>query len=83
MVTHGGTNFFVCFPPRKGAACVQWRDGFFAIATSTTCPLPPNPNFTLARKSDALATAAKQRLVAAFNPLAKRFHRRTWSANEI
>jgi hypothetical protein len=61
----------------------HYRDGFFAIATSTTCPLPPNPNFTLARKSDALATATKQRLVAAFNPLAKRFHRRTWSASEI
>lgn len=61
----------------------HYRDGFFAVAPSTSCPLPPNRNFELARKSDARATAAKERFVAAFDPLAKRFHRRTWSASEI
>jgi hypothetical protein len=30
-----------------------------------------------------LATAAKQRFLAAFNPLARRLHLRTWTANEI
>ena len=61
----------------------HYRDGFFTVGPNTGCPLPPNPNFTLARNSDAGATAAKERFVAAFNPLARRFHRRTWSAGEI
>ena len=62
----------------------HYRDGFFTAAESTTtCPLPPNLNFTLAAKSDAQATAAKKRFIAAFDPLAKRFQRRTWSPSEI
>jgi hypothetical protein len=55
----------------------HYRDGFFAV---TGCPLPPDPSFDLARRSDARATAAKRRFVAAFDPLAERFDRRTWSA---
>jgi hypothetical protein len=62
----------------------HYRDGFVAVGTSKTgCPLPPNPNFKLAGMSDARATAAKERFLAAFDPLAKRFHRRTWSAAEF
>ena len=60
----------------------HYRDGFLSLVT-TGCPLPTNPSFELAKKSDVLASAAKQRFVAAFDPLAIRFHRRTWSANEI
>jgi hypothetical protein len=63
-------------------ADIRYRDGFFGVGASG-CPLPPNASFTLARRSDVLASAAKQRFVAAFNPLAKRVGRRTWSANEI
>jgi hypothetical protein len=33
--------------------------------------------------SDALASSAKRRFVAAYNPLARQVNRRTWSANEI
>ena len=29
------------------------------------------------------ATATKRRFVAAFNPLAKRFHRKTWTARQF
>ena len=63
-------------------ADIQYSDGFFSIV-KPGCPLPPNANFTLARKSDALATAAKQRFVAVFNPLAKLVNRRQWSATEF
>jgi hypothetical protein len=62
----------------------HYRDGFFSVVEpKRDCPLPPNPNFRLAGKSDTRATAAKDRFVAAFDPLAQRFHRRTWSASEI
>jgi hypothetical protein len=62
----------------------HYRDGFFSAATAKTgCPVPSNANFELAQRSDARATAAKERFVAAFNPLAKRFHRRTWLPSEI
>jgi hypothetical protein len=60
----------------------HYRDGFFAIGTRK-CPLPRNPSFELAARSDARATAAKRRFVAAFDPLAQRFHRRSWSAGQI
>ncbi len=63
-------------------ADIRYRDGFFSAGT-TGCPLPPNESFTLARQSDLLASAAKQRFVAVYNPLAKSVGRRTWSAGEI
>ena len=63
-------------------ADIRYRDGFFSVGTSG-CPLPPNRNFTLARQSDGRASAAKQRFVAVFNPLARSGGRRTWSASEI
>jgi DNA-binding winged helix-turn-helix (wHTH) protein len=58
----------------------HYRDGFFSVGPKARCPLPRNEGFTLAAKSDARATLAKGHLVAAFDPLAARFHRRTWSA---
>jgi predicted Ser/Thr protein kinase len=61
----------------------HYRDGLFAVPPQTDCPLPPNRNFQLAARSNAEATAAKRRFVGAFNPLAERFGRRTWSADEI
>lgn len=63
-------------------ADIRYRDGFFSVSASG-CPLPPNENFTLARQSDVLASAAKQRFVVVYNPLAKSVGRRTWSASEI
>jgi hypothetical protein len=63
-------------------ADIHYRDGFFATGSSG-CPLPPNSSFTAASKSDGLASAAKKRFVAAFNPLAQSVGRRTWSAGEI
>jgi predicted Ser/Thr protein kinase len=61
----------------------HYRDAFFAVARPAGCPLPRNANFDLASQSDAQATAAKRRFVAAFDPLAERFDRRAWSANEF
>ncbi|HET7745173.1 MAG TPA: serine/threonine-protein kinase [Gaiellaceae bacterium] len=60
----------------------HYRDAFFAT-TRKKCPLTPSRDFTLAATSDASATAAKERFVAAFNPIARRFHRRTWLASEF
>jgi serine/threonine-protein kinase len=61
----------------------HYRDAFFAVGRPAGCPLPRNANFDLASQSDAQATAAKRRFVAAFDPLAQRFDRRAWSANEF
>jgi serine/threonine protein kinase len=61
----------------------HYRDGLVEVPATATCPLPPNPNFRMAAKSNAEATAAKKRFVAEFNPLAERFDRRTWSADEL
>lgn len=59
----------------------HYRDGFFATAqASTGCPVPLTANFRLATQSNARATLAKRHFVLIFNPLAGRFHRRTWSA---
>jgi hypothetical protein len=60
----------------------HYRDAFFAVGRPG-CPLPRNSNFDLAARSDAQATAAKRRFVAAFDLLAERFNHRVWSANEF
>jgi hypothetical protein len=59
-----------------------YRGGFIADERAA-CPLPPNQNFKRAAMFDARATNAKKRFVSAFNPLAERFHRPTWSAGKI
>jgi Protein kinase domain len=61
----------------------HYRDAFLAVPRPAGCPLPRNSNFDLAAQSNAQATAAKRRFVAAFDPLAERFNRRVWSANEF
>jgi DNA-binding winged helix-turn-helix (wHTH) protein len=62
----------------------HYRDGFFTSAqTNKGCPVPQNASFRLAAQSNARATSAKKRFVSAFNQLAKRFHRRMWSADEF
>ena len=58
------------------------RDGFLGSGASR-CPLPRNASFAAAGRADALASAAKRRLVAAYNPLARQVDRRTWSADTI
>ena len=59
----------------------HYRDGFLEIQAGTRCPLPSNPAFDLAANSDRLATVAKRRFVAAFNPLARNAGRPTWSTS--
>jgi DNA-binding winged helix-turn-helix (wHTH) protein len=58
----------------------HYRDGFLEVQAGTRCPLPRNAGFDLAAKSDKLATVAKKRFVAAFNPIAREADRPTWSA---
>jgi serine/threonine-protein kinase len=60
----------------------HYRDAV-VTAPPNRCALPNNTSFRLAQASNARATATKRRFVARFNPLAERFHRRTWSAGEI
>jgi von Willebrand factor type A domain len=61
----------------------HYRDGFLASAANPRCPVSSNSSFERARRSDGRATAAKERFVAAFNPLARRVHRRTWAVTEF
>ena len=58
----------------------HYRDGFLEVQAGTRCPLPSNPSFDLAAKSDKLATVAKRRFVAAFDSFAREQGRPTWSA---
>jgi hypothetical protein len=60
----------------------HYRDGFAAV-TSARCPVPRNRDFALAATADAKATRAKRAFVAAFDPLAKRFGARSWTAAEF
>jgi hypothetical protein len=52
------------------------------LRTRTACPRGGHPP-ALARAADARATAMKQRFLVVFDPLAKSFDRRVWSANEF
>ena len=58
----------------------HYRDGFLEVQAGTRCPLTRTAGFDLAAKSDKLATVAKKRFVAAFNPFARENGRPTWSA---
>lgn len=54
------------------------------LAKRTTCGQPkPSPDLHAAWSADRAATRAKRQFVAVFNPLARRFHRRSWSATEF
>jgi predicted Ser/Thr protein kinase len=61
----------------------HYRDGFLGLPADASCPLPGTAAFRLASAADARATTAKQRFVAAFNPLAKRLGGRVWAPGEI
>jgi DNA-binding SARP family transcriptional activator len=52
------------------------------LRSKTSCVRGMKPP-AAAAEADARATAAKRRFLAAFNPLAARFGRRTWRANEF
>jgi hypothetical protein len=58
----------------------HYRDGFASVRANE-CPVRPNADIKLGARTSAQATATKRRFVAAFNPLAGRFHLRTWKAN--
>src|SRR5215211_1298992 len=44
---------------------------------------PRNASFAAAGRADTVASAAKRRFVAAYDPLARHVDRRTWSADKI
>jgi len=52
------------------------------LRTKTSCVRGSNPP-AKARRADARATALKARFLAAFNPLAAKFGRRTWRADQF
>jgi len=54
------------------------------LAKRTSCGSPkPNADLHAAVVSDRAATRTKQQFVAVFDPLARRFHRRAWTATEF
>lgn len=66
---------------RSIAADWHYRDW---LAKRTSCGPPErNPDLHAAWAEDKSATHAKNQFVAAFNPLARRFHRRSWQATEF
>ena len=61
-------------------------DGHYSdwLAGRKRCgPPDKSPDLTAARAADAAATRTKRRFVAAFDPLARRFHRREWTAADF
>jgi hypothetical protein len=66
---------------RSIAADWHYRDW---LAKRTSCGPPErNPDLHAAWAADKSATHVKIQFVAAFNPLARRFHRRSWQATEF
>jgi serine/threonine protein kinase len=53
------------------------------FSSSTTCPPPANRSLARAQAADKSATKAKKLFVVRFNPLARRLHRRAWTAEEF
>ena len=51
--------------------------------TKPGCPIGSNADFRLAHASDQGATAAKQRFLSVFNPLAESFGQRTCAAADV
>ncbi len=64
------------------AADRRYRDWLSGLK-STSCPLPRGAAFTAGGREDVKATQAKKRFVAAFNPLARKAHLRTWRAAQL
>jgi hypothetical protein len=65
------------------AADRHYRDWVAFLQSRPRCSTSVTADLTAAQHEDALATAAKQTLVAAFNPLARRLHLHSWTAAEI
>jgi DNA-binding winged helix-turn-helix (wHTH) protein len=61
----------------------HYRDGFLEVQAGARCPLPTNPGFVLAMRSDRRATAAKKDFIARFNPLARGVGARDWTLTEF
>jgi hypothetical protein len=47
------------------------------------CATPGGSDYRAARKADGQASLAKERFASVFNPLARRFGKRTWTAGEF
>jgi len=65
------------------AADSHYRAWLGHLRGQAHCSTAHDLTFTAAQREDKLATTAKERFVAAFNPLARKLHLRTWSALEL
>ena len=66
---------------RSIAADWHYRDW---LAKRTSCGHPePSPDLHAAWAADKAASRMKRQFVATFNPLARRFHRRSWNESEF
>jgi hypothetical protein len=65
------------------AADRSYQSWLSHLKPAAGCPLAHDRSYQAAQREDTLATAAKQRFTAAFNPLARSLGLRVWSANEF
>ena len=65
------------------AADRHYRSWVSFLQSRPRCSNPASADLTAAQQEDAQATAAKRTFVAAFNPLARRLHLRSWMAAQI
>ena len=67
----------------QASIAADWHYGDWLLARKRCGGPDRSPALRAARAADVRATRAKQRFLAAFNPLARRYGQRTWRATEF
>jgi DNA-binding SARP family transcriptional activator len=66
----------------QASIAADWRYRDWLVARKD-CAAPSGPDYRAARAADVQAMRAKRQFVAVFNPLARRYGKRTWDAAEF
>jgi DNA-binding SARP family transcriptional activator len=67
----------------QASIAADWHYGDWLLARKRCGGPDRNPALRAARAADIRATRAKERFLATFNPLARRYGQRTWKATEF
>jgi DNA-binding SARP family transcriptional activator len=67
----------------QASIAADWHYGDWLLARKRCGEPDRSPALRAARAADVRATRAKQRFLATFNPLARRYGQRTWQATEF
>jgi hypothetical protein len=67
----------------QASISADWHYGDWLLGRSRCGPPDRSPDLLAARRADASATRMKRRFLVVFDPLAKQFGRRTWTAGEF